>query len=105
MFISHRHLGIFEKFRENNKDIKNIGKIIGLSDFCIIRQIIMTNDRKLVGKLIEKKKEQKSEEGKYDLNLRGENLINIEKIISSEIKGKNYYLILMEEAILRDLGK
>jgi hypothetical protein len=96
---------IFEYFKKNNKDIRTIGKTIGIGIFSQVRNIIMTNGRSLAGKLIRKEKRQKSEEGKNDIILRGKNLINIEKIISSEIKGKNYDLILMEEAILRDLGK
>ena len=65
----------------------------------------MTNSRSLAGKLIKKEKRQKSEEAKNYIILRGKNLINIEKIISSKIQGINHDLILMEKAALRDLGK
>ena len=103
--MTDQSLKIFEMFRENNKDIKTIGKCMGKGRSSIVREIIMTNDRELVGKLIEKKKGQKSEEGKTDSILRGENFIGIKKIISSKIGGKNYDLILMEKAVLRDFGK
>ena len=103
--MSAHSLGIFEIFRNNNKHIKAIGKSIGQGRSSIVRDILMTKDRKLAGKLIEKRKEQKSEEGKTDVILRGENFIYIKKIISSKIEGKNYDLILMEKAVLRDLGK
>ena len=96
---------IFEKFKTNNKDIKDIGKVLGNGAFAQVREIIMVNDSNLVGKLIKMEKGQKSEEGKYDIDLRGQNLINIKKIISSEIEGKIYDLIIMEKAILRDIGK
>jgi len=97
---------IFEIFKRNNKEIIKIGNILGSGSFGQVRDIIMNKTKKCAGKLIEKEKGKKAfEEEKYILKLRGQNLINISKIIKNTIKGKDYYMILMEKASLRDLGK
>jgi serine/threonine protein kinase len=65
----------------------------------------MSNNKKYAGKLIEKKKGQILGEEEYGIILRGLNIININKIISNTINGKDYDLIIMEKAPLRDLSK
>ena len=97
---------IFEMFKRNNKEIINIGNILGSGSFGQVRDIIMNKNKKCAGKLIEKEKGKKVlEEEKYGLNLKGQNLININKIINNTIDGKDYYIVIMEKASLRDLGK
>ena len=97
-------LRIFEKFKIDNKDIKQISKVLGKGAFGEVRVIIM-NNKKYAGKLIEKKKKnQKSEEELYGEILRGKNFININKILPKKTDDKNYNLIIMEKASLKDLG-
>jgi serine/threonine protein kinase len=96
---------IFEKIKKRDKEIKFIGNILGKGTFGQVRDITMINNKKLAGKLIEKKKGQILEEEKYGTILRGKNIININKILKENIDGKEYDLIIMEKASLRDLGK
>jgi serine/threonine protein kinase len=101
---------VFERIKIDNKDIKSIGKVLGQGAFGQVRDIIMTNNNRLLaGKLIKKRKGQKSEkneteEEKYGKYLRGKNIININKIVPMLIEDENYILVLMEKASLRDLG-
>ena len=96
---------IFGKFKKNNKEIKDIGNVLGQGTFGQVRDIIMSNNKKYAGKLIAKRKGQILEEEEYGIILRGLNIININKIISNTIDGKDYDLIIMEKAPLRDLSK
>ena len=94
----------FEIIRRENEEIQSIGHPLGKGGFGIVREVII-NKKVYAGKLIEKNKGQRSEEEKYGIILRGKNIININKIISSKIGLKEYDLIIMEKASLRDLGK
>jgi serine/threonine protein kinase len=94
----------FEIIRRENEEIQSIGHSLGKGGFGIVREVII-NKKVYAGKLIEKNKGQQSEEEKYGIILRGKNIININKIISSKIGLKEYDLIIMEKASLRDLGK
>ena len=94
----------FEIIRRENEEIQSIGHSLGKGGFGIVREVII-NKKVYAGKLIEKNKGQQSEEKKYGIILRGKNIININKIISSKIGLKEYDLIIMEKASLRDLGK
>ena len=94
----------FEIIRRENEEIQSIGHPLGKGGFGIVREVII-NKKVYAGKLIEKNKGQQSEEEKYGIILRGKNIININKIISSKIGLKEYDLIIMEKASLRDLGK
>ena len=98
--MSDNYFKIFEKITKHNLNIKKIGKVIGNGSFSQVREILMNNNKIYSGKLIEKKKDQNSEE----VTLKGKNIVKINKIISEKIKGKNYDFILMEKAIFRDLG-
>ena len=93
----------FKYFEKENTDLK-IGKPLGRGGFGAVRNIII-NKKEWAGKLIEKKTGQKSEEEKYGVVLRGKNIVNITKILSSKIGQHEYNLIIMEKAALRDLGK
>jgi serine/threonine protein kinase len=94
----------FEFIAKENEEIQSIGKILGNGAFGEVREILI-NKKVYAGKLIEKKRGEKTEEEKYGINLRGQNLININKIISSKIGLNEYDLVIMEKAALRDLGR
>ena len=94
----------FEYIKKENKDIQRIGKSLGKGGFGVVKEIII-NKKVYAGKLIEKNKGQKSEEEKFGIILRGQNIVNINKIISSKIGLKEYDFVIMEKAALKDLGK
>ena len=96
---------IFEEFRrKNDKEILGIGKILGSGSFGEVRDIKIKN-KIMAGKLIERKDNEKTEEEELSLELRGQNIIRINKIYELDEKGKHYSLIIMDKAVLRDLGK
>jgi serine/threonine protein kinase len=93
-------LEIFEKFL-NPKDI---GKVLGKGAFGEVRDV-QFKGKTMAGKIIKKDGNAPTDEEKYSEELRGQNIIKINKIIQRKI-GDNYYsLIIMEKAVLRDLGK
>lgn len=102
--MSDRYNNIFEEFKKNNKDIIKIGKTLGRGAFGEVRDVTFKN-KVMAGKVVEKDKDEKSQEEKFILELRGHNIIRMNKIYSKKINGKFYDLIIMEKAILRDLGK
>ena len=96
---------IFQYFQKNfSKEILQIGKILGKGAFGEVREIIYRN-KTLAGKLIEKETNELSEEGRISKELYDPNIIRIYKIYSKKINGKYYDLILMEKALLNNLGK
>ena len=93
---------IFKEYSKQN-EIQNIGKTLGKGAFGVVKEI-KVNDRKYAGKLSVVDSNEEEEENIK--NLRGTNIIKIEKICKSVNRhGKNYRLIIMERAILNDLGK
>ena len=105
------YLKIFEEFRKkNDKEIIAIGKILGSGSFGEVRDIKFKN-KIMAGKLIERKDGEKTEEEKLSLELRGQNIVRINKIFELDYKDKrdnkykHYSLIIMDKAVLRDLGK
>ena len=97
-------LDIYLKFKDSN-DFTDVGKLLGKGAFGEVRDIKFRN-KTMAGKLIERENsDQQSEEEKVGSNLRGQNIIKINKIYTKEIDGKTYDLIIMEKAVLRDLGK
>ena len=95
-------LEIFEKFK--NGEITGIGKLLGRGAFGEVRDIIFKN-KTAAGKLIKRESNEITEEEKFSQELRGQNIIKINKIFTKEIKDEWYDLVIMEKAILRDLGK
>ena len=93
---------IFKKFQDGN-NFTNIGKVLGKGTFGEVRDITYKN-KTMAGKII---KQGKNEiEGEYEAyDLRGQNIIKISKILKDDYDNSTYYLIIMEKAILRDLGK
>ena len=96
-------LDIYLKFQDTC-DIKKVGKLLGKVAFGEVRDIIYKN-KIMAGKLVKREGNEKTEEEKYAMELRNQNIIKINKIYSKKIGGDYYDLIIMEKAILRDLGK
>ena len=95
---------IFNKFVDG-KDLTQVGnKPIGIGAYGEVREIIFRN-KKMAGKLEIKKnnKEEKSEEEKLMVELRGQNIIKIHKIYSKAIDAQYYNLIIMDKAQLNDM--
>jgi serine/threonine protein kinase len=112
----------FKAFKEKYKtEIAQIGKILGKGAFGEVRDVKYKNKAMAV-KIMERDKEEKIEGEKLAINLRNYNIIKIQKIYEGE-KFKNtsrdkskdkannsnssdyYDFIIMEKAVLRDLGK
>ena len=100
-----KYYNIF-KFFQNiyDKEILDIGKILGASSYGEVRDI-KHKKYSMAGKIIENENEQESQKIKLAFELRGPNIIKIDKIYTEKYKGKYYNLVIMEKAILRDLGK
>ena len=96
-------LDIYQKFQDTC-DFKKVGKLLGRGAFGEVRDIFYKN-KTMAGKLVKREGNEKTEEEKYAIELRNQNIIKINKIYSKNIGGENYDLIIMEKAILRDLGK
>ena len=96
---------IFVAFKEQYpKEIVQIGKILGKGAFGEVRDVFYKG-KTLAGKVVEKEENEKTEEEVLATELRGQNIIRINKVYTKKIKNKFYDLILMEKAVLRDLGK
>ena len=93
-------LEIFEKFLDKN----DIGKVLGKGAFGEVRDIKFKG-KTMAGKIIRKDNDKMTDEEKYSEELRGQNIIKISKIIQKKIGEFYYSLIIMEKAVLRDLGK
>ena len=95
-------LEIFNKFRKDG-NFQSVGKILGKGSFGEVREIIYKN-KVMAGKIVMQDNRDKS--GEYiAYDLKGKNIIKINKIVEKEIDNQYYYLIIMEKAVLRDLGK
>ena len=96
------YLGIFNYFQKD-KHFSSVGKLLGKGSFGEVRDIAVKN-KIMAGKVVKMKNFEKN--GEYiAYDLRGQNIIKINRIIQKNIDGEDYYLIIMEKAILRDLGK
>ena len=93
---------IFESFKKE-LNFGEIGKLLGSGNFGEVRDIRI-NNKIMAGKIVPMKIDENS--GDYvAYDLHGQNIIKITKIVQKLINDRNYYLIIMEKAILRDLGK
>ena len=95
---------VFKSFKNEDQRIQGVGKILGKGTFGEVRDI-KYNNRIMAGKLIEKEDKEPSEELLLSVDLRGNNIIKTNKIISRQYLGKFYDLIIMDKAVLRDIGK
>ena len=91
---------IFDAFN-NNREITKIGKTLGKGAFGEVRDVTFKG-KVYAWKLIEN---EKPGQESLAMDLRGQNIIRIQKLYNKEIDNKNYDLIIMEKAVLRDLGK
>ena len=92
---------IFKEYRYSG-DIEEYGKDLGKGSFGVVKDVKFKG-KSFAGKLVMK---DTAEEDKLTSDLRGPNIIRIHKICKPKVKhGNTYHLIIMEKAILRDLGK
>ena len=92
---------IFKEYK-NSGDIQDYGKDLGKGAFGVVKDVRFKN-KAFAGKLVMK---DTSEEDRLTQELRGPNIIRIQKICKPKIRnGNTYHLVIMEKAILRDLGK
>ena len=96
------YLEVFNGFRKDGH-FSQVGKVLGKGSFGEVRDIILKN-KVMAGKVVRSDNFEKNGEFiAYDL--RGQNIIKISRIIQKKINGLDYFLNIMEKAILRDLGK
>ena len=92
---------VFNDYK-NSKDIDSVGKPIGSGAFGVVRDV-KVKGKTYAGKLIMK---ENLEEEKLISELKGPNIVRINKICKPRVKyGQTYHLVIMEKALLRDLGK
>ena len=97
---------VFESFKNDDPQIEYFSKPLGKGAYGEVREVKLSNSSKVMAaKLILKDKKENSKEIIVAQELRGNNIIKINKTISKEFKGEEYDLIIMEKALLRDLGK
>ena len=105
MTVKGKFTEIFEQFKNSNlNEITQIGKLLGKGAFGEVRDITFKN-KVMAGKISERDNDEKSQEEKYIHDLRGHNLIRMNKIYQMKKGDKIYDLIIMDKAVLRDLGK
>ena len=90
---------VFEQFKMLNKEITNFYKVLGKGAFGEVREVGI-NGKLYAAKLVEKEKRDNIEP---DI-LRDKNIIKIVKVSEKKIFDKYYDLIIMEKAVLKDLG-
>ena len=89
---------IFNEFKKSDKNIEFIGKVLGEGGFGEVR------DMKYKGKLCAGKITEKKFQNSLAEKIKGPNIIKIYDILEKKYDGKDYSLIIMEKALLRDLG-
>jgi len=96
---------IYKRF-EGENDIEYFGRSLGKGAYGEVRDVKMKNSNKmLAAKLYIKKKSEQPGEAYYPEKLRGPNIVKINKTIEEKIYQDTYELVIMEKALLRDLGK
>jgi len=96
---------IYKRF-EGENDIEYFGRSLGKGAYGEVRDVKMKNVNKMMAaKLYIKKKSDQKGEAYYPEKLRGPNIVKINRTIEQEIYQDTYELVIMEKALLRDLGK
>ena len=98
---------IFEIFENEENEIEYFGRSLGKSAYGEVREIKLKNSVKMMtSKLVKKERDDdKMTEIKVAQEIRGNNIIKINKVITKIINDEEYDLIIMEKVLLRDLGK
>ena len=95
---------VIKKFVDENEDLEKMGNKIGAGSFGLVVEMKVKDDNKIyAAKLIEKNKK-KLDESELILKFRGPNIVKVTKIYHNYYNDKNYSLILMENAPLKDLN-
>ena len=90
---------VFKQFKDLDEDISDFLRTLGRGAFGEVREVKIGN-KIYAAKLVEKEKSDNLEPEK----LRGTNIIKIVKISERPINDKYYDLIIMEKAVLKDIG-
>ena len=90
---------IFEEFKNKEEDIEGFNRLLGRGAFGEVREVIIAG-KTYAAKLVEKEKSDNLEPEK----LRGTNIIKIVKISERFFDNRYYDLIVMEKAVLKDIG-
>ena len=90
---------IFANFKKNDEDIQDFKRILGRGAFGEVREVLICG-KIYAAKLVKKEKSDNIEPDR----LRGSNIIKIVKISERQIGDKYYDLIVMEKAVLKDIG-
>ncbi len=97
---------VINEFKEANPNILYFGKILGKGAYGQIRDVKLKDSQKIMAaKLIRKDDEDKLGEIQFVDLLKNPNIIKINQVLTKQVSYKTYYLIIMEKAMLRDLGK
>ena len=96
------YIEVFNQFKKDG-DFSNLGKLLGKGSFGEVREVTFKN-KIMAAKIVMQEANDKSGEY-YASDLKGRNIIKIHKISQKVINHQNYYLIIMDKAILKDLGK
>jgi serine/threonine protein kinase len=97
---------VLNAFRTDNPSILYFGKILGKGAYGQVRDVkIKDTPKVLAAKLIRKDDDDKLGEIKFVDLLKNTNIIKINQVLEKQVNYKTYYLIIMEKAMLRDLGK
>ena len=90
---------VFEEFKRQDEDIEDFRRPLGRGAFGEVREVLI-GSKIYAAKLVEKEKSDNLEPER----LRGANIIKIVKICEREIDKSYYDLIIMEKAVLKDIG-
>lgn len=97
---------VINEFKADNHSILYFGKILGKGAYGQIRDVKLKDSQKIMAaKLIRKDDDDKLGEINYVNLLKNPNIIKINQVLTKQVSFKTYYLIIMEKAMLRDLGK
>ena len=91
--------GIFDKFKAQEEDIQDFKRTLGRGAFGEVREVQISS-KIYAAKLVSKEKSDNIEPER----LRGPNIIKIVKISERQFDGQYYDLIVMEKAVLKDIG-
>ena len=97
---------VFEEFKKDDNGIEYFGKLLGKGAYGEVREVKLKNSVKMMAsKLLKKENDEDMNEIIVAQDLKGYNIIKINKTISKVINDEEYELVIMEKAMLRDLGK